>query len=419
MKINLENLDKKKIIMISGGALAVLLVIVGALLLRGESPEDGEAEVKNGGIFSRLFPGGREGEIEGLPEAEELTPETGISTKKASQLTQGAISGATTITVKTGSGEEDKETRVRYIEKSTGHIYEIGAKGENRHRVSNTTILQTFESQWANGGEKLIIKSFDDTLTEDRPSDIRIFTALIDNESESLAGIFLPTGTLDAVVSPSEDKVFYMMETPDTTLGILTDFDNEKDNVIFSIPFSEFRTIWPSKNTIVLQTKPSSIADGFLYFLDTQPQNLERILNNIRGLTVSISPDTDKIIYSESGNDTIRTYLYDADENEATNFVPRTMPEKCVWSKLQKDIVFCGVPGLLPAAQYPDDWYQGIISFSDAIWKINISTGTTEQITQVENLDIVEPFLSSDENYFFFTNKKNNALWSVELVTSD
>ena len=62
-----------------------------------------------------------------------------------------------------------------------------------------------------------------------------------------------------------------------------------------------------------------------------------------------------------------------------------TLPEKCVWSKADASIFYCAVPENIPADNiYPDVWYQGLMSFSDAIWKVNIKTGE-EKENQKEN----------------------------------
>ena len=69
---------------------------------------------------------------------------------------------------------------------------------------------------------------------------------------------------------------------------------------------------------------------------------------------------------------------------------------------------------------FPDDWYQGLFSFSDNLYKVNTSTGTTSLIadmnaTYSQNLDIVNPALSANEKYFIFKNKTDGTLWSIKL----
>ena len=78
-------------------------------------------------------------------------------------------------------------------------------------------------------------------------------------------------------------------------------------------------------------------------------------------------------------------------------------------------MIYCGVPNLIPHLDYPDEWYQGIVSFNDSIWKVNISTGEISLLLEETNTDIIKPFLSPNEDYFIFINKKDNTLWSFKL----
>ena len=81
--------------------------------------------------------------------------------------------------------------------------------------------------------------------------------------------------------------------------------------------------------------------------------------------------------------------------------------------RVGKDDVFayCAIPPSVPRAEYPDAWYQGSVSFSDVFWKIDTATGAAFFLANPKefgagNIDAVNPFLSDDERYLFFTNKK-------------
>ena len=73
------------------------------------------------------------------------------------------------------------------------------------------------------------------------------------------------------------------------------------------------------------------------------------------------------------------------------------------------------MPDNFPQGDYPDDWYQGLISFKDSIWQKNFSTGETNILINETNADVINPFLTKDENYLIFTNKTDNTLWSLKL----
>lgn len=358
------------------------------------------------GFFSRLFPAAGEREIKGgggqeaLPPSGENILKEPLAAKILTQLTKSAVSGAAFAS-----------TTIRYIEKSTGHIYEIEPNGENKQRISNTTILKTFESFWSADANKLILRYFEEDGAD---LNVRNFSSFIATTT-ALQGIFLPAQISALAVSPAEDKIFYLVPAGDAVNGITSDFENKKQNNIFSLSFGEFNVSWPNKDKIVLLTKPSFDIEGFFYFLDSKTGKFEKIIGGIKGLMAIVSSDAGKLIYSQSINNGVETKNFNIKDKTVKSLGVNTLPEKCVWSKVDKDIVYCGAPKSFPVADYPDAWYQGLVSFSDSIWRLNLSTGEAVIMNNEIDSDIINPFLSKTEDYLIFTDKKNLTLWSLKL----
>ncbi len=100
-------------------------------------------------------------------------------------------------------------------------------------------------------------------------------------------------------------------------------------------------------------------------------------------------------------------------------FAITALPEKCLWTK-DSITLFCGAPNEIPEGMYPDSWYQGKVSFSDALWKINTETGALNILAipeedAREEIDLIDPMLSPDEHTLIFRNKKDSSLWSLQL----
>ena len=85
------------------------------------------------------------------------------------------------------------------------------------------------------------------------------------------------------------------------------------------------------------------------------------------------------------------------------------------------DVLYCAVPTNLTAGQYPDTWYQGEVSFTDQIWKIDLKTGATTMLVDPvtirggEEIDGIKLSLSPDGKYLLFVNKKDSFLWKLDL----
>ncbi len=406
-------MNKKIIITIS---IIIILFLIGGGIFWFYSKKTG-APGEEKGFLSFLFPSAGEKEIKGLPGAETGLPTNGEITgkkteeKKLTQLTSNAVSGAAAAS-----------TTVRYIEKSTGHIYEINPDGQNRQRLSNTTILKTFESFWSPRANKVIIRYFEEASTVQNSSlSIKTFSAALSTTTQKIAtttpiqGTFLPSSITAVTVSLDEDRIFYLVPTEEKTMGITANFENKNQKNIFNSSFGEFNINWPKSDTITLLTKPSAFSEGFFYSLNPQTGKFGKIIGEIKGLTALLSSDGARVIYSESGNSSLETKIFNVKENKSSDFDLKTLPEKCVWSKLNKNIVFCAVSNKIPSGDYPDDWYQGLISFKDSIWQKDFSTGKTNILIEQTDTDAINPFLNKDESYLIFTNKENNTLWSLKL----
>lgn len=403
-------MNKTTIILIS--AIIILLFAIGLFVIFW----GGEPAIEDG-LITGVFPGAGGRDIEGLTPVEEGT--VVIKGKNLAQLSSSPVAGAI-FAAKTLGVEKGK---VRYVERKTGNVYEINPDGKERTRLSNTTIPKVFDVVWSRSGDSFILRYFSDSNEQEI---IRNFSAeLADGEeNDSLKetqGSFLPSEITAFASAPDRDRLFYLFDSANRTIGSVADFDNENQNQIFSSPFSEWTVSWPNKNLISFLTKPSGSANGFLYSLDPFTTSFKKVLGEIRGLTVLWNPNGKSFIYSKSANNSFTTWLSESQVGESAQFVFATLPEKCVFSS-KGESVYCAVPENISSALYPDEWYQGIISFSDSVWKTDIKSGNTELLLDNSNgFDIINLFLSKDkeeeenEEYLFFTNKKDSTLWSLKL----
>ena len=170
--------------------------------------------------------------------------------------------------------------------------------------------------------------------------------------------------------------------------------------------------------------KASGSVSGLLYFLDAQSGKLTKILGGITGLTTNTNPTGDHVLYSESARGNFNLFSYSISANEQTPLSLKTLPDKCVWSKLKKTLVYCGVPTNIPSGEYPDVWYQGVVSFSDTLWMIDTETGITTILAKPQDLtgeeiDATQLVLDPNESFLFFINKKDSTPWSLKLTGAE
>ncbi len=318
---------------------------------------------------------------------------------------------------------------VRYIVQNSGNIFDLYLDTKKATRITNTTIPRIYDAYFGNGGKNVIARYLEDdrkTITTFSGSTSLPLAQLpAENASDvvppiepsQLLGMFFPTNILSLSISDKGDRVFYLEDRPDGSYGTSADFTNALKGSTFTSGLKEWNTEWMTDKTILFTTKPSGLVPGYAYTFDTTTKTFLKTIGAIPGLTTNVSPSGKKILFGEGGKGTLSVKVYDLSTKEIVDLGLKTLPEKCTWDS--DDILYCAIPKSLPSSTYPDAWYQGKVSFSDSIWKLNLIDNTYITInnpeTVGESIDLVAPALSQERNHLYFINKKNSTLWVLEL----
>lgn len=361
----------------------------------------------------------------------EINPTDQITTDKETffgeiKNTSDTATGGMTFIEKNRNGT--MTTFIRYIEKGTGHIKEIAFDENIPTKITNTTITGVFSSSWNKDGASVLIRRLNGVNNE-----IQTIYGTIEAGSSTstipegavgkLNGTILPANTLDVIASPQGDKLFYLIQNGDSVVGATSEFKGtrpfDKKITIWSSPISEWKILWPKQDQLMLLTKPAYNIPGLLYSLSVPRDNkFEKVLGDIIGLTAIVSNSGNKIIYSETTGSGFMTYLLDKQSGELRVLPVKTLPEKCVWSKTNENIVYCGVPKNIIGAKYPDSWYKGTISFNDNIHRIDLDTNSSRRIEilgQPGELDSTDLILNQNEEFLALINKTDSKIWTIKI----
>lgn len=312
-------------------------------------------------------------------------------------------------------------TYIRYVERGTGHIVETDADSFESAKISNTTIPKVPQAIWSPAGQTVVIRYLKDGANKISSFSANIIKATTTQDvSKNPKSAFLPSNINQLTINPAGDKIFYLRNQESESVGVISNIDGSKKNSLFRSAVTEWIVSWPNKEIIALTTKPSFAAAGYLFFLNSKTGGANKILSGINGLTALVDNATKNILYSESIDDSIRLNYYDLKSNLSKTLSFKTLPEKCVWSKTEEFIAYCAVPKTIEEGEYPDNWYQGLVSFNDSVWRVNAKTNSSELVFDFRKessneFDVTDPFLSGDDEYLFFTNKKDLTFWSLDL----
>ena len=311
---------------------------------------------------------------------------------------------------------------LRYVDKATGNIYQTFTDQINERKFSNMEIEGIYEAYFGNNGNTVISRYLKSspllsgetiiTYSGSLPKEILGNDSVVEN---NISGSFLPENIIDMSISPNTTKMFYLFNWKEGVVGTTAFSNGDNKKQIFDSKYTEWLTQWPNENTITITTKSTSFVPGFMYIINPNNSSigLKRILGGIRGLTTLTSPNGKLVLYS---NDTVSLNIYDIETGEAQTLGVKSLPEKCVWG-ISSDVIYCAVPKLIDNSfSYPDSWYRGEVSFSDDIWRIDVSQGNAKIIfNSEEEIDGVRLMLDQNEDFLFFINKKDSYLWGLTL----
>lgn len=334
------------------------------------------------------------------------------------QIYKDPISGA-------GINQVNKKDFIRFIDKATGHIHESPLDTFVVSKISNTTIPKVEEGIWTENGTGVVLRyvKSDNKTIESFYTKLATASTVSAEDSispQTLEGTFLPQNIVSIAVSPQKNTIAYIAKQNTSGSALLeSNPDGKKVKELSKLPLQELVISWPKQDTLALSTKPSYSTQGVLFLFNKNTGRIKNILSEI-GLTTLINPSASGVVYSKNLNGITTTHLYTINTKSSEILPIQTLPEKCLWSSVNTNIIYCAVPTEILSGNLPDTWYQGIVSFSDEIWEMDLETGTTRllvnpQIFSGEEIDAINLFTNEKEDHLFFTNKKDDSLWALRL----
>lgn len=369
--------------------------------------------------IQNLFPAGSEDSGTGVTR--QIQPEDLILVEEGDEGTLPVLRRINDASVVSNTiFVQDGEEVIRYIEQETGHIFDAQATSSNIVRVTNTTIPRLREVVWTGDGAFALLRYLSDDLDT-----IQTYLGEVVGGSDgegSITGSFLPQNAAAVAARTDDAAFFYLRENGTTFSGIEVNAETGGAQTLFSTPLREWLPSYADRGTLYLTTKPSARVAGFLYRVNTNG-TLRPVVQNVPGLTSNISPSGTYAVLSDSGQSTFNAYIRNLENDTQINLSPTTLPEKCTWGS-EETFAYCLVPQDIERGTYPDDWYQGRVSFSDSVWEIDLESGSATHLLNLteaagESIDGIRPELSPSGRTLTFINKNDSSLWSLLLPERD
>ena len=394
---------------LSVGALLLVGILIYVFFFMGRG---GEVQVGQ-----PTDPFGSAGDYQGngnIPDVGVSAPGAGTQiTPRLIKITDGPVAyGVGTISIlpvaaASSSPAIPADTEVRYVERASGHVYAYRAVARTLTRLTNQTLPGIEEAAWAPDATRVFMRF----LSGDAKDRVETYALPVEPGN----GYFLESN-LEQVTVDEAGTVLSLLSSGTGSVGTAADINGGNVRTLFSTSLSALRT-FPGDDIYVAHTKASVASPGYGFVIGASGA-FERLLGPLRGLALIPSPVGSTVFYSYLSGQSLQTALIDIDTRDITPLPIATLAEKCVWVP-DGLAVFCAVPRSL-SGTLPDDWYQGAVSTSDRIWRVDLESRVAtlvldpSQSTDVA-IDAVSLAIDVEAEFLFFTNRADGSLWAFSL----
>jgi hypothetical protein len=310
-------------------------------------------------------------------------------------------------------------TFARYVLQENGHVADLllDSAGQVPRAVSNTTIPGTAHGLWVEGGNGVVLQYLDSGIT--KTVYVGFPATGTSTQARATRIQFLPDNIQDIAASPDGKSVAYLLKTSSGSDGYTARADGVGSKKLFSMPLSQTLISWPAPGTLLLQTKSSAGSEGAAFSVNAQSGAISPLVY-AAGLSAIGNATLSQIVYQTSAQGGA-SYAHNVQKGTDIALAFGPMPEKCVWSKKNDVMLYCGVPFQYVPPSYLDLWHQGLASVPDALFSFNTATGSSTIIASIGSgagvtSDIAELAVSPDEKYLIFIKKGDRSLWGVRLT---
>lgn len=301
-------------------------------------------------------------------------------------------------------------TEIRYAERESGNVFSYDFNERVLTRISNRTLPGIEEASWTADGATAFLRFL--SQNDNGGESIDTFALPVGKED---GGFFLETG-LGQVAIAGTSSVITLLPSTTGSIATIARVDGANPKTLFSSNISSLR-IFPAGTGVVAFTKASAQTDGFGFVISSGGA-FTRILGPLKGLTLLPSLSGKSVLYSYLSGKSVVAGVLDVATRTTVALPLAVLPEKCVWAA-DESAVYCGVPRAM-SGTWPDSWYQGMTSFSDRIWKIDMAARNASLVVDpaaVAKVDIDAVSLATDPSgdALIFTDKKTGSLWGYDL----
>ncbi|MCR4333444.1 MAG: hypothetical protein NUV60_00240 [Patescibacteria group bacterium] len=324
------------------------------------------------------------------------------------KIAAGPIVPGEIIVNKEGTASTSPESTVSYIERQSGNVYAYSTLTKAITRISNKTVPGIQSAVWLPDASTAFVRYLSGTDF----STLNTYALPVSGSG----GFFLSQNLSD--ISVSSANILTLASGVNGSSVSLARTDGSHSSSVFTTPLSSLRISFVGKSQYLVFTKPSATLMGNAFLVDGAGR-FSRIAGPLTGLVALASPLGKWVLISYTLGNAMQLKLVNVATKESVALPIATIADKCVWAQNDSS-VYCGIPMNPSGSNYPDDWYQGAIHFSDRIWKIEVASRYAQLILDFtaetkDALDAEALSIDASLTTLVFVNKNDGSLWSYSL----
>ncbi len=314
-----------------------------------------------------------------------------------------------------GAGFIATTTILRYVERSTGHIYDVDPGSGVVTRRTNTLVPKVYDASIAGGS--ITMRSLDEigapmtlvgglgTTSED---------GFVRFESDNL-------GSNVFAVAPSRilsEMLLVVARTGGAEL--VRTKSGEAPQRLLSLFLTSLEPLWLSDGRVFLSERPASGVVGSAY--EVVGGALVPWMRNVPGLSILPRASSGALLYSSDDGAQLRLFARAALEASTFELPLQTTARKCVWAPsigtTTPASAYCASPQSAPPARFTDSWLRGSTHTADAWFTIDLSAAKAEKFFTPEPsvaLDVEQPQIDTRGEYIAFINARDKSLWVLRV----
>jgi hypothetical protein len=319
-----------------------------------------------------------------------------------------------TSTLVTTKSVRATSTVLMFVDRMTGYIYGHNIETGTTYQISNTTIPGVHDAYIWSNGDKVLMRY----LSEDRKTIISILGSIPSvqegHDAQPLIGITtLPNNIASVAVSSSGNAISYIVPN-DQGASVYTITPKGTSRVADS-PFPEWILSYGGEQ-LYATTKASAYVEGITVTLPS----FARVIGDKTGLTSA--PNAGGVLLHSMWSRTGLS-LFATQGPSLVQFSVRTLASKCAPAGVT--YFLCGIPSSLPEEEegLPDDWYQGRVSFDDALMMLDPKSGNAFTLLNFDKkytpFDVVSIKASQKGDLISLARKQDSSLFLLNTNLLD